>query len=186
LWVKEDDPKNKYTFRYTFKGLAQTTPKPNELANLILLAAVTILWVLFLAKLIHLLTRDKLSMRANEVRFGTLYEELDYENYPKSKAIIAIFIAKRVVFTLMCVLLIPGISYTTPGIDFKQHDNYVRPPIPELTRTLSMKSIMIITALLMSLGSMAFLANRSPYVSKVRYRLECLNEVFLYLSILCL
>lgn len=36
----------------------------------------------------------------------------------------------------------------------------------------------------MSVASMAFLAHRNPYVSKVRYGLECMNEAFFYLSIL--
>jgi len=50
--------------------------------------------------------------------------------------------------------------------------------------TISLKSILILMAMVMTLGSMAFLAHRNPYNGKLRYGLECLNELFFYVSIL--
>jgi hypothetical protein len=104
LWSRKENPVDDGTSPYVFNDLSETASRPWGLANLILVPVVAVLYVLFLAKLVHLCCKDGWYLRAREVGSGALYGELDYENYPMSKAAIGIFISKRAVFALMCLL----------------------------------------------------------------------------------
>jgi len=83
----------------------------------------------------------------------------------------------------MCMLM-PSAEVIKTGYLPTYNSKYARPTVPETTETISMKSVLILMAMMMTLGSMAFLAHRNPYDGKLRYGLECLNELFFYVSIL--
>lgn len=53
-------------------------------------------------------------MLISEPRQGGLYENLDYQKYPNGRAVLVIFILKRLAFTAMC-LLMPFVVVTKAG-----------------------------------------------------------------------
>lgn len=117
-------------------GVSAVWIKPEFTANAFLTILFIVLYVLFLAKLIFDLCKSAKQIKAHQNkafwRTGTLYEAINYEEDPWSKSVIAIFILKRVTFTTLCLLLMPGIEITIPYRTVYQRWNYSIAVEPEI------------------------------------------------------
>jgi hypothetical protein len=63
----------------------------------------TALFGIYILKLIQVLTRSADIKEQLEVKFGSVYSDLDYKENNNSSVMPILFIFKRIVFTLLCM-----------------------------------------------------------------------------------